>query len=62
MREKFLAWGAFVEAAGLVWGGRFGGFGADGDMPHAEIRNWRSRYRFPGGEPVPQIVPPVPPE
>lgn len=52
-REKFLAWGAFVEACGLVWGGRFGGFGSDGDMPHAEIPHWRTLFQFPSGEPVP---------
>lgn len=53
MREKFKAWGAFVEACGLVWGGRFGGFGFDGDTPHAEIPHWRTLFQFPSGEPVP---------
>ncbi len=52
MREKFKTWGVFVELCGLTWGGRFGGFGKDGDMPHAEIPLWRTRYQFPGGEPV----------
>lgn len=60
MREKFLSWGAFVESHGFIWGGRFGGFGSDGDMPHCEIRNWRARYKFPSGEPVEPIVPPPP--
>jgi hypothetical protein len=52
MREKFKEWGLFVELCGFVWGGRFGGFGRDGDMPHAEIPHWRTLFQFPGGEPV----------
>lgn len=54
MRAKFRTWGLFVEACGLVWGGRFGGFGSDGDMAHAEIPHWRTLFQFPSGELVVQ--------
>ncbi len=59
MREKFLEWVEFVEehgkSLGVISGARFKAFGADGDLPHCEVANWR-RYSFPDG------LPPVTPE
>lgn len=61
MLDKFKAWGAFVDKHGprlrIRWGGHFKGFGIYGDMPHAEIIFWDTRYQFPSGEPVLQSVP-----
>lgn len=56
MLDKFKEWGAFVDkfgpALGIRWGGHFAGFGKFGDMPHAELIGWDTKYRFPSGEPV----------
>lgn len=62
MLEKFKAWVAFVELYGkelsIISGGHFSGFGAGGadvphgDMPHAELKDWYKRFKFPSGEPA----------
>lgn len=62
MRGKFIAWGGFAELCGFTWGGRFGGFGSDGDMPHVEIPHWRTHFQFPDGDPVGTPTPPEQPK
>ncbi len=61
MEEKFRGWGHFVDtygpALGIRWGGHFTGFGKFGDMPHAELIGWDTKYQFPSGEPVLAVVP-----
>lgn len=42
MEDLFRDFGEFAEGMGFRWGGRFGGFGQHGDMPHVEILNWHS--------------------
>lgn len=47
MREKFVSFGTWAESKGFTWGGRFGSFGKDGDLPHIEIKNWATRFAYP---------------
>lgn len=41
--------GAWFEARGLTWGGRWSSFGANGDAPHIEVPNWRALPMPRGG-------------
>lgn len=43
VKQKFATFGAFAEARGFVWGGRWRSATLpNGDQPHVEMRAWRS--------------------
>lgn len=43
VKQQFRDFGAFAEARGFVWGGRWSSATyPNGDQPHVELRNWRS--------------------
>lgn len=44
IKARFLAFGAFAEREGFIWGGRWRGTRfPNGDQPHVETMNWRGR-------------------
>lgn len=45
MEQLFKVFGQWAESKGFVWGGRW----STPDLPHVELRNWRSLPFPPGG-------------